>query len=156
MARRTFAIEWDAHVYEHKVRSQDWFWAVGIVAVAIAIAAIIIGDVIFAILILVSAFALCVFINRPPEVIHVVVNEKGIAKGHLMYPYSTLHAFWIDEENSHKKILLRSKKWFLPLIVIPLGEHTDIERLEETLLEYLPREFHTTPWLEKFLEYLGF
>ena len=130
MKRATFKFEWEAHAYEHKIRTQDWFWAVGIIAVSIAIAAIIFGNIIFGILILVSAFALSLYINRPPEIIHVVVDERGIQKGHIFYPYENLHSFWIDEESSHQKILIRSEKWFLPLIIVPLGEKVDTEKLE--------------------------
>ncbi|MBX4189594.1 hypothetical protein KW785_03320 [Candidatus Parcubacteria bacterium] len=156
MKRASFKIEWDAHAYEHKIRTEDWFWAVGIIAVSVAVASVIFGNIIFGILILVAAFALSLFINRPPEIIHVVVDERGITKGHIRYPYATLHSFWLEEEHSHPKILLRSQKWFLPLIVVPLGEEVNTEKLEETLLQFLPREFHTVPWVERFLEYLGF
>ena len=43
MPQPTFKIEWDAHEYEHKERSADWFWAVGIISVSMAVAAIIFG-----------------------------------------------------------------------------------------------------------------
>ncbi len=156
MKRASFKIEWTAHAYEHKIRTEDWFWAVGIVALSVAIAAVIFGNIIFGILILVSAFALSLFINRPPEIINVAVDERGITKGNIRYPYNTLHSFWIEEDHSHPKILLRSHKWFLPLIVVPLGEKVDTIHLEETLLQFLPREYHHVPWAERFLEYLGF
>jgi hypothetical protein len=155
MARDTFKIEWDGHEYEHKERSQDWFWAVGVVAVALAIVAIIFSDVIFAILILLSAFSLSLFINRPPETVHVVLNEKGITIGKVQYQFSTLHSFWIDEEHPHQKILLRSQKLLMPLITVPIGTG-DIDRIQKTLVRFIPEEFHRTPVVEKLLEYLGF
>jgi hypothetical protein len=155
MARDTFKIEWDGYEYEHKQRSQDWFWAVGVIAVALAVAAVIFNDIIFGILILVSAFSLCLFINRPPEIVHVVLNETGIICGKVFYPFSTLHSFWIDEEHSHQKIFLRSQKLLMPLITVPLG-NADAERIQKTLVRFIPEEFHTTPVAEKLLEYLGF
>lgn len=150
-----FRIEWDAHEYEHKERSSDWFWTVGILTVASAIVAIILGNVIFAILILIGAFSLALFINRPPEIVHVVVDEKGITRGNVRYPYSSLQSFWLDEIHPHPKILLRSVKPFLPIIVVPLGE-TDAVKLNEILSKYLKEEYHSLPFVEKVLEYLGF
>ena len=156
MVKETFKIEWDAHEYEHKERSSDWFWAVGIITVAVALTSIILGNIIFAILIIVSAFALLLFINRPPETLHIIVDEKGITKGRVRYPFDTLHSFYIDTNHSHKKILLRSNKMFMPLIVVPLGEKTDIENVETNLLKFTPQESLTLPFVEQILEYLGF
>lgn len=156
MAKNSFQIEWDAHEYEHKIRSEDWYWAVGIITVAIAISSIIFGNIIFAILIIVSAFALSLFINRAPDTVHVIVDEKGVVRENIRYPYGTIHSFWIDVEHPHKKILLRSQKKFMPLIIIPLGNNVDPEKLQRTLLRYLPEEHHTLPVTERFLEYLGF
>lgn len=152
----SFKIEWDAQEYEHKERSQDWFWAVGILTFAIAITAVIFGNIIFAILILTAAFSLALFINRPPETVHAVISEKGITLGKIHYPYSTLKSFWIDLEHPHNKIILRSQKLLMPLIVIPLEPGSDEEKLDETLSQFLEKEYHELPFIEKLLEYFGF
>ena len=151
-----FRLEWDAHEYEHKERSPDWFWAVGIVSVSVAVAAVIFGNIIFGIFILTAVFALALFINRPPENVRVVVDEKGITKDRIHYPYSTLQSFWIDVEHSHPKILLSSDKIFLPLIIIPLGSDVDPEKLSELLSQSLAEKYHSLPFVEKLIEYLGF
>lgn len=151
-----FKIEWYAHEYEHKERSQDWFWSVGIITIAIAIATVIFGNVIFAIFILTAVFSLALFINRPPEDVHVVINERGISRDRIHYPYSTLRSFWIDIEHSHPKILLSSEKIFMPLIVVPLAEGVDVEELNEVLSQFLEEQYHTLPLPERLLEFLGF
>src|SRR3990167_9481497 len=102
MPQPSFKIEWDAHEYEHKERSSDWFWAVGIISVSVAIASVIFGNIIFGILVLISAFALSLFINRPPSTLHIIVDEKGVTRGKIRYPFSTLQSFWIDTEHPHK------------------------------------------------------
>ena len=156
MARPSFRIEWDAHEYEHKQRSPDWFWAVGIVSIAVAVASVISGNIIFGILVLIGAFALSLFANRPPTTVHVVVDDKGISKDKIRYPFSVLESFWIDTDHPHKKIILRSSKLLMPLIIIPLGESTDVEQVHESLSQLLKEEFHSLPFVEKILEYLGF
>ena len=150
-----FRIEWDAHEYEHKERSSDWFWAVWIISLSICVAAILFGNVIFAILVVVAVFALVIFINRPPETVHVIINEKGITRDKMHYPYSTLDSYWLDTDHPHPKIILRSQKFFMPLIIVPTGD-MDGERLDETLREFLPERYHSLPFVEKLLEYLGF
>lgn len=156
MPRPKFLIEWDAHEYEHRERSPDWFWAVGIISVSIAIASVIFGNIIFGILVIIAAFTLSLFANRPPSTLHVVVDERGVTRGHVLYPFHSLKSFWIDTEHPHKKIILRSEKMFMPLIIVPLGEEVDVEELHGNLLQFLSEEFHTLPFVEKILEYLGF
>ena len=151
-----FRIEWDAQEYEHKHRSADWFWAVGIIATAIAIISVIFGNIIFAILVLVGAFALSLFANREPETLHMIVDEAGVARGRVRYLYSTLISFWIDLEHPHKKIILRSEKLLMPLIIIPLNDEININEMHDKLSEFLKEEFHSLPFVEKMLEYFGF
>ena len=156
MAKRTFKLEWDAHVYEHKERSSDWFWAVGIIVASLAIVSIILGNIIFGILIIIAAFSLSLFINRPPETIHVVIDENGVTRSNVRYPYDTLHSFWIDEDHPHKKIIIRSNKLFMPLIIVPLGDSADTEKIKQILDERLEEQFYALPFVERVLEYLGF
>ena len=156
MPQPSFKIEWDAHEYEHKERSSDWFWAVGIVSISVAIASVILGNIIFAILVLVSVFALSIFANRPPSTLHVVVDDKGITRGKVRYPYQTLQSFWIDTDHPHKKIILRSDKLLMPLIIVPLNDEIDEGQLREKLSKVLSEEFHNLPFVERILEYLGF
>jgi len=156
MARPSFKLEWDAHEYEHKERSGDWFWAVGIIAVALALVSIIFGNIILAILILIGTFTLTLFAKRSPDNLHVVVDEKGVTRNRVHYPYSTLHSFSIDTDHPHKKIILRSKKLLMPLITVPLSDEVDAEELHDYLSQSLPEEFHTLPFIEKILDHLGF
>lgn len=153
--RENIRIEWEAHEYEHKERSRDWFWAVGIVAVAGAVTSIIFGNIIFAILLLLCIFSLTLFINRPPQTISVALTDRGIERDGALYPYSTLHSFWVDELHPHRKIILKSKKVFMPLIIVPLGEMNG-DRVRNTLVSRLPEEPLRLPFLELILEYFGF
>lgn len=155
-APSTFSLTWTAHEHEHKERSSDWFWAMGIIAVSVAVAAIIFGNVIFGILVIVASFSLSLFINREPREIRIEVTERGITRDNIHYPYSGLESFWIDIEHSHPKILLRSSKFFLPLIIVPLGEEADLEEVHEKLMRFLKEEPHALPFVERLLEYLGF
>lgn len=158
MARQAFQFreEWDAPEHEHKERNQDWFWAMGIIIFSIALVSIILGNIIFAILVIVAAGCLSLFINKEPENVHVVLDETGISKDNTHYPFHTLESFWIDENHPHKKIILKSKKVFMPLIVIPTGDNLDTERLHRILSKFLEEEYHPLPFVEVLLEYLGF
>jgi len=112
--------------------------------------------VIFAILIIIAVFSLCLFINVHPNTLHIIIDERGVTRGLIRYPYQTLHSFWIDIEHPHPKIILRSKKAFLPLIIVPLDITLDEEKVREALLQHIPEEPMRFPLAEMILEYLGF
>jgi len=156
MAKTDLRLEWQAQEYEHKERTQDWFWAVGIITLSITITAIVLGNIIFGIFIIVAVFSLSLYINKRPETINIRIDALGIARNKIYYPFETLHSYCIDTEHPHKKIILRSKKMLMPLIVIPLGDEVDSEKVGAILKEYLPEETYQLPLVENLLEYLGF
>lgn len=153
--KKSSRLTWVAHQHEYKERGADWFWAVGIVTVAAAVAATIFGNLILGILIIVGAFALTLFINRDADAVEVVVDERGVTRGEIHYPYASLHSFWVEMEHVHPKIYLRSQKVLLPLIMVPLGE-ADGHEVAEFLAEHLTEEHHQAPFVERLLERLGF
>lgn len=148
-------LHWQAYEYEHIERSPDWFWAVGIISVAIAITAIIFNNVLFAILVLLAAFTLSLYASREPELMDIVLDEKGVHIDKYFYPYAHLESFWIDESGKASKILLKSQKLIMPYIVVPIDE-IDPEKVRTFLRFELPEVPHSEPALQKMLEYLGF
>lgn len=149
-------ISWKALEYKRKVKTTDWYWAVILIALAIVITSVLTHNTLFAILIIISTATLLSFSVTPPRVIHISMNQKGITVGKDMYPFVNLQSFWVesmDEEN--QKILFKSKKLIMPLISIPLEEHSHLD-IREFLLKYLPEEEMHEPLAQKIMEKLGF
>jgi hypothetical protein len=149
------ALRWNTLEYEHQERGSDWFWAVGILTVAIAITSIIFNNILFAIVIILSGFTLTLFAARHPKDVEIIIDEQGVGMDSYFYPYHSLESFWVDEHSKQPKILLKSQKLIMPYIVIPI-EEVNPEQVRETLSEYLPEVFHTESNLHKLFEYLGF
>lgn len=150
-------ISWKALEYKRKEKTADWYWAVILMSLAIIVTSFIMHNVFFAILILISTIILVSFSIVAPKVVEISMNQKGIKVGKDLYPFATLESFWVestdDEENS--KILLRSKKVIMPLIVIPIEEHHPLD-IREFLLQYLKEvEMHES-FSQKIMERLGF
>lgn len=149
-------LEWEAPEHEHKERSSDWFWVTGIITLAIIFVSIIVGNIIFGILVLVSAISLTIFINKKPENLKLAVTEGGVEREGIFYPFETLESFWIDLEHPHNKIIIKSKKMLMPLIIVPLAEGANVEEIRNVMMKNIQEEYHSLPLLEKLLEYLGF
>ena len=149
-------ISWQALEYKRKDKTADWYWAVGIIAIAIVITSIVLHNFLFAILIIISTSILVSFSIRPPKIIDIHINQKGITIGKEFHSFTTIESFWVesqDEENL--KILFKSKKLIMPLIAVPIEElhHLDVR---EFLLQYLPETEMHEPLSQILMEKLGF
>lgn len=149
-------LHWQTFEYEHRERSPDWFWAVGIITIALSVTAIILNNVLFAFVVILSGFVLSLYAARPPKEIDVVIDEKGVRIEQIFYPFYTLESFWIDDESEQAKILIKSQRLLMPYIVIPIAEEVDLKRLQNHLHKYLPEVFHSESVFHRLMEYLGF
>lgn len=155
--KKSQPLHWQAYEYEPKEQSGDWFWAVGIVTVAIAVTAIIFNNVLFAIVIILAGFSLSLYAARPPKIIDIVIDEIGIRVNNSFYPYRGLESFWIEKQSDYPKILVKSQKLIMPYIIVPIDEEEyDPEIIRKALQRHLPEIFHSESIFEKILERLGF
>ena len=150
---------WQAYEYTYTEKSVDWFWAVGIIALSLAVTAVILGNLLFALLILIGSFALVLQAVRKPKQLTYELNERGVIVDTQLYPYGTLESFWVEHgappADGEEKIIIKSKKALMPYIVIPI-EGVRSEDVRSYLLEHLPEEEHTEPTSQKIMERLGF
>ena len=149
-------ITFTAHEYTHQPKRPDWFWALGIIAVAGAATSLIFGNVLFALLILVGAFVVSIFAHKQPAQFAFEISEKGIFVGNKVYPYQTLESFWVSEINPDKPLLtIESKRLLMPHITIPL-DTTDPKAVRAFLAKHLKEEEHGHSLSEQIAEWLGF
>ena len=149
-------ISWKALEYKRKEKTTDWYWAVILIALAIVVISFIEHDALFAILIIISTGILISFSVIAPKIIDISINQKGFTVGKEMYPFATLESFWVENaDEDNQKILLKSKKLVMPLIIIPLEEHHHLD-VREFLLQYLPEVEMHEPLAQIIMERLGF
>ncbi|MBV22419.1 MAG: hypothetical protein CMI57_02920 [Parcubacteria group bacterium] len=150
-------LEWRAFEHEHIHKSSDWFWALGIIAIAGAVTAIIFNNILFAIVILVGAFTLSVHAVKKPNLVNFKISERGIIIDNTLHPYSSLESFWVEDESEQTspKLLIKSKKLLAPHIIIPI-ENASPNDIRDYLLEYLAEEEDSESLAQKIVEFFGF
>lgn len=150
-------LQWQAFEHEHIHKSSDWFWALGIIAIAGAVTAIIFSNILFAIVILVGAFTLGMHAAKKPNRVNFKISERGVVIGNKMHPYSSLESFWVDDESEHTapKLLIKSKKLLAPHIVIPI-DHVSSSDVRDYLTQYLIEEEDSESLAQKIMEFFGF
>jgi len=148
-------VSWNAPEHFYVDKKPDWYWAVGIITLAIAAVAFIFGNVITGIFVLVAAAALVLHASHPPRIIYHEVNDRGIVLHDTLYPFVTLDSFWIPHDEFPPKIILKSRKTFMPYIIIYIDE-IDPEEIREVMLKYIAETEHHEPFLKHVLERFGF
>lgn len=151
-------IEWQAYDHIKVEKSSDWFWIVGIVAAGIIILCFFFNNLLLGLLVLIGTFVVFISANNPPKIVNYQINRKGVAVGEMLYTYATLESFYVIDEDGfdRDRIILKSKKTMMPLIIIPLGENGHPDEVREYLLEYLNEEEMFEPTLQKIVTHLGF
>jgi hypothetical protein len=150
------AIRWEGYEYLHSEKSVDWYWAVGIVALSGAVAAFLLGDFLFGVLILLSAFTLSLFTARKPQIVSFEINRRGVLIDKKLFPYNTLDSFWLHEEGDQPTLIIKSKKTLMPLVMIPLNQTLQIDDVHMYLVRFLEEEEQELPVSHRLVEYLGF
>lgn len=153
MARPSI-FEWEAQEYEHREKPADWYWALGIVAVAAIIACILFGNILLALVILAAAGAIAVAAAKAPQVHRFVITEDGLMIGHRLYPYDIMLHFSIMEhvEGAHPhRLSIKTRSLFTPHLLIPLPG-VDAEEIYVYLSNHLDEGFHQHGLMDRLVE----
>ena len=141
-------IKWEAPEYEYRPKSPNWFWSAGIISAAVAAASVLLGNILFAILVLLAGFSVILFGGRRPKIIWFSLTAQGIQIGDRLFPYDNIRSFWIHYDPPYKKILsIELKKVFMPMMLIPLADN-DPNVIREHLIKFIKERRHEESFTE--------
>ncbi len=150
-------ISWQQHEHLHNEKSVDWFWTVGIIAFGGVVLSIFYANFIFALIIILFTVISFTLVRKPPRMLQFEITRKGVRAGHVLYPFSLLTSFWVEDTEHHDKIIFKSKKPMSPFIIIPFDSMTtDAEMIRDYLLDYLDEEELQEPLHQIIMEWFGF
>jgi len=150
-------LTWNTIEHEYTEKTQNWYWIIGIVAISIALIAIIFNNVLFAVLVIVGVFTLTLLATKKPQELSIELNQRGVRVNEILYPYTTIDSFWVEEEIDTPRILIKSNKTFAPLLVILIEpDQVSGDIVHDFLLNHLDEEEHQEPLFQKVLERVGF
>ena len=156
MNDETQAITWEAPEHRHIEKTSDWYWAVGIIAISASVVSIIFNNVLFGVVILLGASTMILFGHRRPKMMPFEVSTRGVRSGSDFFLFPSLESFTIDEDGPEgAQLILKSKHYFMPLIIIPLPEEY-LDEISMLLRTKLPEEHLEEPLSHRLLEFFGF
>ena len=130
-------IKWSALEYEFHEKTPEWYWALGIITAALVLAAVILHNFLFAVLVVLAGFSVGLYGTRRPRTTLHEINSGGVSLGNKNFNYEHIDHFWINYNPPAKKeLILESKKTFSTHTVILLG-NAEPEQIRRYLLQYL-------------------
>jgi len=150
--------EWKGKEYEPIEKTADWYWALGIIAFAASVAALLFANYLIALLILSAAFALGVHTAKEPQMHTFYITEEGLWIDDEFHPFSRMTSFSIleDIEGEMPPILsINTESLFSPRLVIPLND-IDADALYVFLYDHVDEGEHKHSWSDLLAAWLGF
>jgi hypothetical protein len=150
------SLRWSAYEHEHIERGQDWYWALGVAAASIAIASILLSDMLFGLLVIIAAITIALYSRRPPDITTFEISDRGIRINDVMHRYREVLSFWVEDEHEHHRplLLVDTTKFLSPNLIIPI-EGIDPRLVRAYLSERVKERHMKEPVAHKILEFLG-
>jgi hypothetical protein len=150
--------EWEGREYDHTPKSSDWYWALGIVAVASTVASILFGNLLLGFLIIIAAIAIALHATKEPSVHTFRLVETGIMIGDDLHSFERMISFSVleDIEGEFPPILsIKTESWHSPHLVIPLAG-VDADMVYAHLLHKVDEGEHHHSFNDLVAAWLGF
>ncbi len=125
--------EWEGREYRFEEKSADWYWALGIIATAAAIASILFGNVILALVIGAAAAALAATAAKAPRVHKFALFDDGVAIDNDFYSYDGMLHYSVLEyadPSLPPSLSIKTRHFLSPHLLIPIIGHDPVEIYE--------------------------
>ncbi len=153
----TTEFSWDTLEYEQREKSTDWYWALGILIVIGAVIAFITKNFLFGVLILLGGFLIGLFAGKENPAISVEISTRGIQINNQLMDYTIITAFWMYRNPSGiRKLILKTKRNFTPIISIPIPDDIKATDLREFLIKMVPEQEIQESAIDILMERIGF
>lgn len=149
---------WRGREYDHNPKDSDWYWSVGIIAVAGMIAAVLFANYLFGLLILAAAAAIALHAAKEPPVHEFALTEQGIYIGERLHPFSDMLSFCVleDIEGEYPPMIsIKTKDWLHPHLIIPL-EGVNPDAIYDYFFHHVEEDEHPHSLTDLVAAWLGF
>ncbi len=152
---REQTISWTVITHVHKEHSVDWYWSVGIIAVVAAGISVWLGNLLFAIIILVGVGSLSMLFMRGPREHSVRVDNRGVSIDGTLYPYRSIQSFWVDRNPEYPRLYLTTTAIVAPHVMLPLDDSAQAEQVRSYLKRIVTEEEQEPHFGEHLAEMFG-
>jgi len=149
-------IEWTTVEHEHRERSVDWHWTVGVISGAAAIASFVLNNFLFGVFWIIAGFTIMMLGSKHPSQVHCLLDERGIHINGQFISYGKIKSFWIHKNFLPQRLVLDIRRPLVSDIIINMGDGHQTDSVRIFLLRFLPEKEHVFSITEAISERLGF
>lgn len=150
--------EWEGRECDHNPKSADWYWVLGIIATATAVASMLFSNYLLAFLIIVAAAAIALHAAKQPPLHRFHLVEQGLVIGDELHPFEKMISFSVLEDVAGELsplLSIKNETWFSPHLVIPL-DGVDADAVYEYFLQHVDENEHVHSLADLMAAWLGF
>ncbi len=147
---------WEGHEYAFEDHGADWYWALGIVAVAGVLVAILFSNILLALVILAAAIAIGLQAAKHKRTHRFGVYDTGIAIDDNLYLYEDMRDFAILEyvdPSLPPALSIKTNHILAPHLLIPIHDH-DPEEIYYYISNHLPEGMHEETVVDRIASFL--
>lgn len=147
-------ISWSAP-QPHAIRSSDWYWTIGTIAVLLILNALWTANWLFAVLILLAAVCIALRHQNMPSSYDIEIRENGIVVNEGFLPYNSCASFAVRVREHKSSLVLYPTTVLRGHVTLPLGGMNP-ETVYAELVNHIPEHPHEETWIEHLADRLGF
>ncbi len=150
--------EWEGKEYDPNPKSADWYWALGIIAVAGTIASVLFSNYLFAVLIVIATVVIALHSTKHPSTHTFRILEQGLMIGeelHLFERMTSFSALEDIEDRLPPLLSIKTDSWLSPHLMIPL-DGVDADAVYEYFLEKVDEQEHRHAMSDVVAAWVGF
>ncbi|MDO8593635.1 MAG: hypothetical protein Q7R59_01925 [bacterium] len=151
-------LEWEGREYDHNPKDADWYWSLGIIAVAGIVASVLFGNYLLAALIVIAAVAFSLHASKQPPLHRFRLVETGIVIGSELHPFERMVSFSVLEDVKGElspMLSIKTESWLSPHLIIPL-EGVDADVIYAYFLQHVDESEHRHTITDLVAAWLGF
>ncbi len=148
---------WDAPHYEHRAKSTDWYWILGILAVVGIVLSILSHNLLLAFLLGLGAVLMAIYAGKDSPIIHIEITQKGIRVDDSIYPYKNIKSFWIYKTKDESyRLILEVERVYVPFFTLPIAPEVPLNDLRSFLKLKIEEVEHREPTIDTVMHSIGF
>ena len=155
-------ISWSVLTHEHRERSNDWYWALGLLAVVGIGVSIYFSNVLLAIILALGVGSIIFLSIRGPREHDVTITPRGVTIDGTLYRYPSIRSFWVsiedvpdDSYEPRARLFLSTPSILHPTFMLPLDSLDHAEAVRDYLLDYIEEVEQEPHFAEHVAELLG-
>jgi len=153
MAKKAL-FEWEGTEYKFEDKSADWYWALGIIATSVAIAAVLFNNILLALLVIVASVVVGIHAAKHERIHRFQITEDGIFIDTNFYDFHRMISYSVLEyadETLPPSLSLKTKYFLAPHLLIPIHNYDPVE-IYEYISQHLPEGRHDRSRLDRLVE----